>query len=140
MITPSALAVYAIVPMPDPAPRRFPRPHPQDTVPLVTAGIVAAMALVAAVLAGVGAFDPAPSGAVWDPAPVAVCDTDRACAAHDTWLAQQGYGVPVWADTPHVTPHVDEARMGGVRLSCDPGRAMVDTDDGAACVLDPASV
>lgn len=97
----------------------------------------------AAVLAGFAAITltATPSSPV--PTPVAssthaVCDTDTACAWHDTRVAQGGYGVPVYAGTPGVTPYVSEARHGQyVELSCDTGRELVDTADGWACVAPP---
>lgn len=63
------------------------------------------------------------------------CGSDTDCAWRDARVAQDGYGVPVYAGTPHVTPMVEESRMGtSVRLSCDSARSLVMTDDGWACL------
>lgn len=77
--------------------------------------------------------DPAPVAAVQTP--LAPCGGDADCAAWDTYVAQEVYGVQVWANDPARTPHATDYGhgVGVLRLSCPQGGALHDTEEGVSC-------
>jgi hypothetical protein len=99
---------------------------------------VAAFVLVWTPLVGLAhstGGDPASVDPASVSAPLAPCGGDASCAAWDAYVAQDVYGVPVWAGDPARTPHAEDRGHGrGVlRLSCPQGGALHDTAEGVSC-------
>lgn len=82
-----------------------------------------------------GAGIPAEQTPVAAVAPVAaVCDTDADCAAHDAAVAaRSGVRLVIVPSDPAATPHATPLPTGGVRVECDPARALVTGPAGDEC-------